>query len=748
MQLFYNLSLRSKITLIIAGVVALVLTTGFSLHLYSEIKLMKERVLSEKTLIANIVGNYSATDIIFNNKDTALESLSYLKEYPSVINAHLFDETGRHYISLHNHDHDHSNDFGHDYKGTWHNFEGDNLNILEPIIIDDSKIGSIYLHTSIEDNLKLIKDRILFLSLFLIALVLLATLIAKQLSKVISQPILSLADTATNFTKNKNYELTLKSKNKDETGQLVNAFNEMLLEINKREKENTAVNKKLKEGEHNLKLILDNMVDAVITIDDTGLITTFNNSAEDMFGYTLDEVINKNINILMPEPYAGEHDNYLKHYLQTGERKIIGIDREVTGKHKNNETFPMRLAVAELPIDSNGRRRFTGTCQNLTQAKQQEQLLRRTQKMDALGKLTGGVAHDYNNMLGVITGYAELLESALSNDPRLSKYAHEIHHAGQRGAKLTKKLLSFSREKQADEDLVNLNALLNDEQHMLEKTLTVRIKLILDLDDNLWPTWLDINDLEDAILNMSINAMHAIEDNGQLSLKTQNEKVNTIDAKQLGLKPGDYITLCICDTGCGMNAGTREKIFDPFYSTKGDKGTGLGLSQVYGFVKRSGGAIKVYSEPGHGTRFILYFPRYNKISTNNKQEEINDTEELQGNETILVVDDEPALIALSTEILEQHGYHVICAENAKQAIQMLEQEPVDLLLSDIIMPGMDGYQLADFVRKQYPEIRIQLASGFTDNRHIKIIDDDLHRNLLYKPFNSHDLLQKIRELLE
>jgi len=747
MQLFYNLSLRSKITIIITGLVALVLTTGFSLHLYSEVRLMKERVLSEKTLIARIVGNYSATDIIFNNKETALKSLAYLKEYPSIINAHLYDNTGKHYISLYENTHEHNNKPDQDYEKPWHQFTDENFNILEPIFIDNQKIGSIYLHTSISDNLKKIKDKVIFLSLLLITLVLLATSLAKQLAKVISQPILSLADTATNFTKNKNYELTLKSNNKDETGQLINAFNDMLQEINKREKENAVANEKLKKNEQNLKSILDNVVDAVITIDDKGSITSFNNSAEDIFGYEHDEIINKNISQLMPEPYASEHNSYLQHYLLTGEKKVIGIDREVIGKRKNNETFPMRLAIAELPKDPNGIRRFTGTCQNLTKTKQQEELLRRTQKMDALGKLTGGVAHDYNNMLGVITGYAELLESALTEHPKLAKYAHEIFHAGQRGAKLTRKLLSFSREKLTEEDLVNINALLKDEQHMLEKTLTVRIKLILELDENLWPVWLDINDMEDAILNLSINAMHAIDGNGQLTLSTRNEKVDVMDTKQLDLKPGDYITLSVTDTGCGMDDETKEKIFDPFYSTKGDKGTGLGLSQVYGFVKRSGGTIKVYSEPGQGTRFALYFPRYNKTRTISIKNKTTNTEDLKGNETILLVDDEPALITLSAELLEQHGYHVICAENAEQAIQILEQEPVDLLFSDVIMPGMDGYQLADFVRMQYPQIKIQLTSGFTDNRHMNMINDDLHKNLLHKPYNTHTLLQKIRELL-
>lgn len=379
-------------------------------------------------------------------------------------------------------------------------------------------------------------------------------------------------------------------------------------------------------------------------------------------------------------------------------------------------------------------------------AKLQHQL-HQSQKMDALGKLTGGIAHDYNNMLGVVLGYAELLETELSEQPKLAKYVHEIHHASERGAKLTKSLLAFSRVKPAEPARLNLNALLRNEQHMLEKTLTVRIKLVLDLAQDLWAVWLDDSDMEDAILNISINAMHAIEGNGQLTIRTSNEQINQMDAQLLGLTPGDYILLGITDTGCGMDKETRDKIFEPFFSTKGEKGTGLGLSQVYGFVHRSGGAIKVYSEPGHGTRFAIYFPRYYESGRKEQPVEENNVADIKGTETILVVDDEPALLSLSCEILSLHGYNVFAAENAKKALDILEHEIVDLLISDIIMPEMDGYQLAAIVKEKYPTIKIQLASGFSDDRNIGMADESLQQNLLHKPFNSQVLLQRIRDLL-
>jgi len=372
--------------------------------------------------------------------------------------------------------------------------------------------------------------------------------------------------------------------------------------------------------------------------------------------------------------------------------------------------------------------------------------LHQSQKMDALGKLTGGIAHDYNNMLGVVLGYAELLESALDGQPGLAKYAQKIHHAGERGAKLTKKLLAFSRKKASEEVRLNLNTLLQDEQHMLEKTLTVRIKLVLDLAEDLWSVWLDGSDMEDAIINISINAMHAMAGDGQLTIQTSNQIIGQVEAQSLGVTSGDYVLLCITDTGCGMNELIREKIFEPFFSTKGEKGTGLGLSQVYGFVQRSDGGIRVYSEQDHGTRFVLYFPRFCESAGEEQSAKDVSVPDFIGNENILVVDDEPALLTLTGEILSEHGFNVFSAESANKALEILEQETIDILISDIIMPGMNGYQLAAMVREKYPAIKIQLASGFADDRNMGEIDKSLQQNLLVKPFNSQDLLQRIREL--
>lgn len=389
-----------------------------------------------------------------------------------------------------------------------------------------------------------------------------------------------------------------------------------------------------------------------------------------------------------------------------------------------------------------------GFVTDITKNKEMDESLRRTQKMDALGKLTGGIAHDYNNMLSVIIGYADLLIEVLGKNAEQKKYVEQIMHACERGEKLTRKLLSFSRQKVSDSETMDINTVLHEQQHMLEKTLTARIQLKLKLDKNLWPVTIDGSELEDAVLNLCINAMHSISDNGKLIITTSNTKINSAHGKQLNLEPGDYVQLNITDTGCGMNETTKEKVFDPFYTTKGDKGTGLGLSQVYGFIKRCNGTISVESRLNRGTTFTLYFPKNEQQNIIKDINTSNDNARLGGTETILIVDDEPALLNLSSKILQLQGYKTFTAQSAKQALEIMKLESINLLISDVIMPEMDGYELASIVQEKYPKIKIQLTSGYNNTKHISNYDENLEKNLMQKPYNQKTLLEKVHTALQ
>jgi nitrogen-specific signal transduction histidine kinase len=411
----------------------------------------------------------------------------------------------------------------------------------------------------------------------------------------------------------------------------------------------------------------------------------------------------------------------------------------------------MHLSVTEYPSKIAGERWFIGSCRDITLQKQQEDMLKHGLKMDALGKLTSGISHDYNNMLGVILGYSELLAERLKDQPELLNFVTQIQHAGERGKELTQKLLSFSRKQPASEETLIINDVLRDNYIMLAKTLTVSIKLDLELGEDLWPVYINKSSLEDAVFNISINAMHAMPEGGSLKFKTSNAKIGTLDSQVLNIKKGNYIKLSICDTGIGMNKEVMSQIFEPFFTTKNEKkGTGLGLSQVYGFVNNARGTIRVYSEPSQGTCFSLYFPRQSDQAKEldvSQQEQSSERMRYAGSENILIVDDEAALRLLHKEILSSHGYTVYCAEDAKQALSILEKENIDLVLSDVIMPEMDGYELAHLLRYKYPHIKIQLCSGFSENRGKTVTDKKLYKNILHKPFTSSELLQRVKSLL-
>ncbi|VAW72439.1 diguanylate cyclase/phosphodiesterase (GGDEF & EAL domains) with PAS/PAC sensor(s) [hydrothermal vent metagenome] len=420
------------------------------------------------------------------------------------------------------------------------------------------------------------------------------------------------------------------------------------------------------------------------------------------------------------------------------EHRICTSDGTIKFVHQRCEIFYNKEGTPTRTI---------GTVQDISEQVAMENTIRRTQKMDSLGKLTGGIAHDYNNMLGVIMGYADILQTDLKDNKKLQKYAQNIYNAGERGANLTRKLLSFSRTKSSDTELVNLNTVLDNERDMLQKTLTARIKLVYDLSEQLWPTWLDRNDLENAIVNLSINAMHAMQGTGQLTVHTYNTYIDEKSTSLSRIKSGDYAVLSITDTGCGIDSTLKDKIFDPFYTTKGEQGTGLGLSQVYGFISRSQGDITVHSTKGNGAQFTLYFPRCYGSENHSLSPELALPTNSNTEKTILVVDDEPALLELTCQILSIQGYNTYNAENATDALEIMKNKKIDLMLSDVIMPGIDGYELAATVKQQFPEIKIQLTSGFNDDRHIDAENINLHENLLYKPLSSKKLFKRIDELL-
>lgn len=377
-----------------------------------------------------------------------------------------------------------------------------------------------------------------------------------------------------------------------------------------------------------------------------------------------------------------------------------------------------------------------------------EEVIRRSMKMEAMGKLTGGVAHDYNNTLSVIMGYTDLLKRKLGDgQEKLVDYVEKIEKAAKNAAMLTSKLLAFTRKKPAQTEVINLNQLIGDLKPILEKLLTESVHIEHNFEKQIWNICIDKNDLENALMNLAINAKHAIGEKGQLTLITSNKPIKNEVADKLGLVPGDYVRLSVRDSGCGMDKETAERIFDPFFSTKEDEGTGLGLSQVYGFVQRSSGAINVESRPGKGTLFNLYFPRVEKAArkknaTRQGAEHLDASEDFK----VLVVDDEVALAELNSEILASAGYQTLVAHDAREALALCKDNQFDLVLTDVIMPGLNGYELTEQIKAVQPDVKVITLSGYDESVKATKKQLSMISMKLDKPVNRHHLLASIKQV--
>jgi len=508
--------------------------------------------------------------------------------------------------------------------------------------------------------------------------------------------------------------------------------------------------KKITLNEEDFSDILNGMVDGVITINQHGIVLTFNKRAESIFGYASEEVIGQNVSKLMPEPERSAHDSYLKNHITTGVENIIGIGRDVIALRKNGETFPMRLSVIEYPAKIEGDRWFIGSCRDITLQKQQEEQLRRSIKMEAIGKLTSGIAHDYNNTLGVIMGFTDILARKAKDHPEFQKYIQQIKSATERGSKTTKQLMSITRKRADSAEVTQINDVLLEDKDLLIQAITPQIKLSITTADDLWKVFVDRGCLEDVVLNLIINAMHAMPEGGKLDIATSNTEVSSVDAQVLNIPPGDYARLTVSDTGIGMSEEVVSHIFEPFYSTKGEKGTGLGLSQVFNFVNQAKGTIRVYSEVGIGTRFTIFLPRYLQVDVTNKVKpsESENQSDFTGSESILVVDDDKFILKVTDEILSSHGYSVFCADTTGEALEILNSIPIKLVISDVIMPDIDGFELAHIISSLYPDIRIQLSSGFSNPKGKSVTIKALAETILEKPYTAEQLLKKVRELLD
>ncbi|WP_296069959.1 PAS domain-containing sensor histidine kinase [uncultured Agrobacterium sp.] len=506
----------------------------------------------------------------------------------------------------------------------------------------------------------------------------------------------------------------------------------------------------LARREAHLLSILQTIPDAMVVIDAAGIVSSFSAAAERLFGYDANDVVGHNVRMLMPDPDRTAHDSYIARYLSTGERRIIGYGRVVTGQRKDGSHFPMELSVGEAV--ANGNRIFTGFIRDLTSRQKIEEELRQAQKMEAIGQLTGGLAHDFNNLLTVISGNLEMAESRIG-DRDVRYLLREAQAAAEDGAKLTSQLLAFGRRQSLNprqSDIAELVGVITD---LLRRTLgeAIEFKTVVSGSHN--EALVDGSQLQNALLNLVINARDAMPKGGRLTIEISRVKLDTDYARMYpNLKPGNYVQISVTDTGTGMTPEVKEKAFEPFFTTKDvGAGSGLGLSMVYGFARQSGGNVQLYSEQGQGTSVRIFLPAAPHTPTL-LEEDIKDapTTIARGSgEKILVVEDDARVRRVAVARLDELGYTIIEASNGVEALEQLEgHSDIALLFSDIVMPGgMAGDELADLARALRPDIKVLFTSGYAEpavaGRQLA-----MKGSWLKKPYTARELAVRLRELLD
>jgi PAS domain S-box-containing protein len=507
----------------------------------------------------------------------------------------------------------------------------------------------------------------------------------------------------------------------------------------------------IRESEKRYRMLFESNPQPMWVFDEETLqFMAVNEAAIQHYGYSRAEFLAMTIkDIRPPEDVQALLDDVGKHSR--------GIDRAGTWRHlkKSGEIIDVEVTSHEIVFDERPAKLvlafdISSRKQAEDALKKVEEQFRRSQKLEAVGRLAGGVAHDFNNILTAILGYSDLTLRSLENYDSARHRIEEIQRAAQRASSLTQQLLAFSRKQVLQPKVLNLNLIVADIDRMLRRLIGEDVDLVTILDPGLGRVKADPGQMEQVLMNLVVNSRDAMPDGGKLTIETKNVHLDSTYAQtHLSVQPGQFVMLAVSDTGIGMEAEMQEHIFEPFFTTKEKgKGTGLGLSTIYGIVKQSGGNIWVYSEVGHGTTFKIYLPLIDEAPST--EPPVAAQQIAKGSETILMVEDEGALRELIREILEHDGYKVVVARDGRDALSISAQfeGAIDLLITDVVMPEVSGRELAERLTENYAKVKVLFMSGYTDDAVVRhgVLEEGAY--FLQKPFTPDALLRKVREILD
>ena len=506
----------------------------------------------------------------------------------------------------------------------------------------------------------------------------------------------------------------------------------------------------LAESEDALRLqsaALNAAAHAMVITNREGAIEWINPAFSALTGYTSEEAIARNPRDLLR---SGVHETaFFKDLWDTILAGKVWRG-EMTNRRKDGSSYQEEQSITPVKDARGAVTHFIAIKRDLTEERRMEAQFLQAQKMEIVGRLAGGIAHDFNNLLTVINGIAEFGVAALKDGDPLRSDFQQIQQAGARAAAMTRQLLAFSRKQIMKLDVLNLDALVTEMQGMLQRLIGEDINLTVVASEEPWGVRVDAGQIEQVVLNLVVNARDAMPQGGRVTIQIQNVELDeTYAAVHASVRPGQYVMLSVSDTGIGMDAATQARMFEPFFTTKGPgKGTGLGLATVYGIVNQCGGTVWVYSEVGRGTTFKIYLPRIGDAARSATSAEPRPAQ--RGTETILVVEDEPALRTLAMRILRSAGYHVLAASGADEAVQILQRHPgrVHLMFTDMVMPGMGGQELAASLVRARPDMKVLYTSGYTDDTVLREGTRDAAANFIGKPYSRSGLTDAVRQALD
>jgi two-component system cell cycle sensor histidine kinase/response regulator CckA len=729
-----RLSIRTRLTIAILAITLGCLAVGFTVVGVRQVDAFKDQRAQTMSVIAEVVGNASVSALAFDDADDARDTLRQLSRFRDIQTAALYDDQGHLFATYQR-------------QGTpevhWqdrlpsdakpvHEVKGDVSLVRSRIDYDGQFYGTIELAATNHALTSQIDSFVETLFAIGIALIVLSVTSAFLIQRRITRPIFELAAVAKQVSEGGDTSIRARKGYPSEIGVLATGFNAMLDQLGARERE-------LVSSRDTMRALIDASPVAIIGIEKDGTVSLWNPRAAEIFQVFEEDAIGKPI----AEVAA---DRALAKLWRTATTEAIGALEVALGDRRaltiSTALLPGGGAVAMIGDITDRRRAEEALTERAAQ-------LQRAQKMDVVGRLAGGVAHDFNNLLTVVLASCRMLDLRSAGRGELRGYIENIQNAAQRGSALSRRLLAFSRQNAVDARILDVRSVLGDLEKMVRSVMIENIDVRVEQVETPCAVLVDQGQLEQILLNMVLNARDAMPNGGVLTLRTRASDPGSAGAPESPAKPGPagWAVISVADTGIGMSAETMARVFEPFFTTKAN-GTGLGLATAHQIAHDLGGEITVTSTAGKGTTFTLWLPRM--ASSELAAADVSTISPVSGSDTVLVVEDEPALRNLVQIMLAEAGYHVIAAANPQEALA-LGSAPgveVDLLLTDVVMPGMSGPELAGELLRRCPEIQVLYMSGYIGDALTQHGVDETAAALVHKPFKPEHLLQVIRDMLD